>query len=633
MTKDEKEKFILELEQKINELSSKNDTKSKEIINNSVYGKNSAVIKEILDYIEKDKENLIQYKNEVVEQLTILVNKNILTEEDLKSIKNNIDALEVFLDIKKEGWLDSFDENQRQNIDLIIDYLVDAKNINEEEAKKTSYNIRLENDKFLYLLRQLKTPYNCDQYIDVDFAFDSLATEENMFKLSEIIDECNEKIYLNLINKSNNTGTLNFNVNRQNVLIPVDELRDLFKKYGFLNNFNNLSSDLILYLQKGNKDVIAKNLSALADPANSNFSILKDFGIQTNGKSNYILMSELKKLCQIVRNADNRILYSLNMECINEKIPMNKLLRIPGIYKHGLLSGPSGPGGGDKGEGNDLDEPGNWEKYNKNKLIIEEYGNHFGTGYGKRLLKSIIDNNCELLTLPPVTLKNNLYLSIKYNIKLITLTSISQNSNTSLMVGKCKTALESSNSVRKIDRILEVEKTSNTIDLYDYVKKYRSFLAFPSDNIATFIAKTYKGEILQNKNGTVQGGAALLADMDLVRNSFDLDEVNRIASKIPKSAREEVDNASIIFDENEIKDIIKELDEKFLLTDSNLKYIVNGVPVSRNKVHRVLYTLNGINDLDVSKEDILLYAFTYNSLYNSEQLERIKNGLVKVRSI
>lgn len=517
---------------------------------------------------------LINIKLEENEKYTNLIQTlNILRNNDLIQLTDEqikiIKQNEIYMKCKNK----------------ILNYKNKIQQIHLKEQQKENINKELKN--IIETLKNLNNKIIEDETIKQIY---SLILNDNISKQNEIIDlilKYNIEIY--------EQQKTNYNRKAKEILTD-EELEEIFKKYGY--NYNLVSDDFKQRLKtKGN----LINIEEV-------FEAIKKYNLKFNEKNPLSICLLIKSDKEIIDNIWNiSKKYNFDFYDIIKKIPScllhknNNRIR---LEKNNTQSETL------------YEISGSYEDLEKNIKIIEEVGYN---------IQDVFKNTISILIIPHEKIKRNIEALHKYgfpkNLKSI---------NFSL------TGLKSDNITASLDMFIELNE-------FEYIKNNTSRLTYETDAYIfkrLYFAKKYNKQntkqykikrkydnkdvltgIISNENDTTLNS---IIDTQQIENTI----IDKETDKILKDYIEQNEKKGYEYRTSN-DELIINIEKNYL--DTNITYRFNETIISRYKTHRI-YTLLKDKFTEIDKKDLLLYALTYNSIIDHEELNYIKSCINKEKT-
>lgn len=529
-------------------------------------------------------------------------------KEELTLLLEHINYLGLIANSIKRGNYASYNKSEKEMIEFVVNLLNKFKEI--AVAQNVEYDNRViksneELEKLNELYDKLRKGKDGVEHFDNDIDY-----------ILELIDEYDvqfKKNVLTLIQALSKCIHDNINKKIDEMIVPVDEdltqedeidqeeinydvIKGVFEKYGFnFDVFTEKHRDILA--SKRSLKRIEEILSVLAS---SEYSFVK----------NYEKSNELK-LFHIFRYSSKEILEYLVSDTKKRGVTLEEVFCVRGVFKKiSKTTEPTGTGPG--GDNNEDYIAGSYEYYKENALFFEKLTKEYQSKYPDKAVdffKMVLLKAPSLLTSNPEHIKSNYRRMIQYNLNYAALP-------------KAYLALGSPNFLQLLDVLIEN-------DMYDYAQKYLSVLS-NEFFVKTIIYEKRAGRLERDNHGRILH----------IRNNlekYDKNEVNsvvnnnHIRSFFSNIELPEEFNQVVLSNENNYNDIVKDVDiqefesrEGVNLKD-NISYDIKGVTVSRLKVLRVYGAIKQLGLFEkYDKNQMLLYALTYNSYYSLEEFEILR---------
>lgn len=624
----------------------------KEVERNQMPSEKSVWLSDIMAKLEENIDNILLVDNtKIVKNLNTIMDSN-----ELVKMLNELDAIRVIAEGRKNGMPFEYNSDELNTIDLLKNNALLAKEKADLETRNNlDSGLVYIYDKYTELYDSLRAGEEGYKYIEPELIVDLIKGEsKDIFYLAfEYIINLNKKIDMNIRRRQVEFGDIDNTENQRRRIEPIDEevLRETFKKYDFDYDFklpydpevdgskdpNSQIKKLKEWLRTRKLDDIVKIFEIVTK--NPEYMLFK------NKINNSDTVSEKKNtyelFLRILGDADVDVLgeYMIK-ECKERNISMSDLLEIPGIFKHSS-NGKRRSHNTTASSDNTEFIAGTWDYYKQNTNTLLTLGKelgfeHFYDYFMERCPEVIVTNSKRF--------EKNIFLTKLYGLPFI------NEAGTKLAAGA---ALKSCNFARNMDFFIER-------NLYNYVVNNRSCLWSLSE-LETLAYREMKGLIEISFNGGITDGLnykfkKIPSDFkEVITSSSKTDLVDRIPCKYKigiygnnlSSNQSNIDENDS--EEEQIKQDEKELyelrsmlyyNDKYLTeleqfsyndgsTISKIAYNINGILVSKIKVYRIWMKLMEVYDPkdDVSMDDLILYALTYNSYYTEEEFLNIKNAV------
>lgn len=624
----------------------------KEVERSQMPSEKSVALSDIIKKLNENIDNILLIDNtKIVQSLNGIMDNN-----ELVKMLNELDAIRVIAEGRKNGVPFEYNSDELGTIKLLIKNVSIAKEKADLETKNNVDSSLVHiYDKYTELYDSLRAGEEGYKYIEPELIADLIKGEsKDIFYLAfEYVINLNKKIDMNIRRKQVNFGDTNNIENQGRKRVePIDEdlLRETFKKYGYDYDFKLPYDPEVDGPKDPNKGI--KNLKEWLRTRKLD-DIVKIFEIVTknpeymlfkNKINNSDTVSEKKNtyelFLRILGDADVDVLgeYMIK-ECKERNISMSDLLEIPGIFKHSS-NGKRRSHNTTASSDNTEFITGTWDYYKQNTNTLLTLGKelgfeHFYDYFMERCPEVIVTNSKRF--------EKNIFLTKLYGLPFI------NEAGTKLAAGA---ALKSCNFARNMDFFIER-------NLYNYVVNNRSCLWSLSE-LETLAYREMKGLIEISFNGGITDGLnykfkKIPSDFnEVITSSSKIDLINRIPDKYKVSIYGNFSSSQLNIDEDnseeeQMKQNEKELyelramlyyNDKYLTeleqfsyndgsTISKIAYNINGILVSKIKVYRIWMKLMEVYDPkdDVSMDDLILYALTYNSYYTEEEFLNIKNAV------
>lgn len=627
----------------------------KEVERSQMPSKKSVELSDIIKKLKENIDNILLIDNtKIVQSLN-----GIIDSDKLVNLLNELDAIRVIAEGRKNGMPFEYNSDELGTIDLLMNSISLAKEKADQETKNNvdSGLVHIY-DKYTELYDALRSGEEGYKYIEPELIADLIKGESKdvFYAAFEYIITLNKKIDMNIRrNQVNFEDATKIENHRRKKVEPIDEdvLRETFKKYGYDYDFKlpyDPNTDGSKDPNKGIKKLKEWLRTRKLDDIVKIFEIITknpEYALFKNKINNCETVAEKKNtyelFLRILGDADVDVLGEYMIEeCKERNISMSDLLEIPGIFKHSPSSRKKNPNPTPP-HPKDGDESitGTWDYYKQNTNTLLELGKELGF---ESFYDYFMERCPEVIVTSSKKFEKNIFLTKLYRLPFINETG------TKIAAGA---ALKSPNFARNMDFFIER-------NLYDYAVNYRSCLhtLYELDALAY---REIKGLIEPSNKGGISDG--LNYKFKNIPNDFNevitsgskIDLVNRIPDKYKVSiygnlTNNESNTDNIASEEEQIKQNEKELYElksilyyndkylseleQFSYDDgsalSKVAYNINGVFVSKIKVYRVWMKLMEIYDPkdEVSIEDLIMYALTYNSYYTEEEFLNIKNAVM-----
>lgn len=557
----------------------------------------------------------------VVQKIDNILNdyKNLLylTQEDLNILKpfcsdENIKMLLVCKEFIQNANF-NFNEKLKEKLNLICMETSEKIDNYKKELLSNSEDIKDIN-------REIEAYLKITRHINNDYDMDTFERIMNLIKESDLLGQ--EKIDL-LIYVANtsikfldmdvlNIGIVNEEESEELEITNLEEedLINLFNKYGYnfdlfkdtaktklkkYGKLNNIEDILIEFKNQGikiNKLIVTKSLSIAEIFVYSNATLIKE--ILDISKEKGITFDQLIK------------------------IPSCFISKKRNVVRLGHASGP-GPNG---------DTPiGSQEDFVKNFKLIEEI---FSSVYNEEDFSNLFDKCCSIFIKPHNNIKRSIRSFEYYGI-------------TPKNYLKTLSSLASYHIVDIIDLCIE-------LNCFDYLKQNLSKVnLMPDDEQFYMIARArqlgysdykifnsrglrYK-ELSQDKQiGVNKTNGAIITNKYILDSKLKTLFIHYNDVLFETSKTEDSDFSLIKFYlfsfESGFK--FKKFDELYSDPNNNLIYNINGIIISKNKVLRIYNNMLSRNIPD--SVELLLFALTYNSIITQQQFDIIFDEINKIYS-
>lgn len=544
-------------------------------------------------------------------------------EELLTKLIDNLDYLNFVASSIQDDKFTSFNDEELAMINEVIEILKEFKELshNQNFAIKSQYTKRNEELNKLYdKLR--KGSEGVVHFTPAEINYLLYLIDENDLKFKyeclELIRILSKYIHENILNQLNNDefGVIeeDYEIDEEEIpqqAIPEDVIISTFAKYGFDFNLFSSKHQMILRTKRG-LNYIEEVLEVLSTC--DEYKFLRNININSK---NY----EKKLLFFVVRYATKETLIHLIESSKDRDVTVEEIFRVGGVYKRVSKSGNSeviiDPPTPEPPSVNDESLNGCHEYYMKNSKLFAALSSEFKEKYDIEIdfFKSILNHSPEVLALPSDLVVKNLTYLKEYDIPLIS-------TRKNRIIPNAPTVLESRHFVKLLDQLIEA-------DLYDYVKIYPSIVK--NENLVKAVLyEQFNGTLERDNIGRIiyvrEHLKEYIARMEEIEKVVNHDSVNKINANLhlPEEFFKLLEKIEDLKEPcNKDEAMIKRLDSNSMIyVEGSNFYTINGVIVSRNKFIRVWNAIVKSNIAhDFSEPELLLYALTYNSYYNDEQLK------------
>ena len=579
-------------------------------------------IEKIINELRENPTCLLEYENDKLVEI-------LMHSDDLENLEKFLKKLNALRTSFKYG--DDLYEDEIKSMNELIEKLELGK---KEYAKRVSYrndSLKTYHNKYDVLYDQLINPNSSEELIDSEFALelfkdsnvDIFHVAETLYKTQETIadkligDERKKVDLIEMEDIGEVARTSKERVSRRVNLIDEEQLRNAFKSRGL--DYDSLPNRYKLSLRKGSWSKINDILGMIFNV--NDLAFLRTYGVASPTKTKEVLKSEQRLLCSILKSADIDVLNHLIVEAnkpesIQLGLNLYKIIkRVPGVFKHAsghtLDGGNPGPGPGSDGEEDDLNVNGSYENYVKNRDFFIKLGKTLNQ---PNIFKDVLEHCPYCLGGKNDNIIKNIALSRHYGLSIIDSYTGRFCSGTALMTAQFE---------NDADRLIE-------FDLYNYLKNYRSILANGDQDLSQILYGRKNGKIKFDDFGRIVGGRRkIYATENEMADFFATPSIDELVARIPDKYHEIASQSSIL-NPYQVDNVIALLDEKFRLENSPI-YVIGDINVSRNKVLRIWNSIKEkFNNSDEQEFiDIIMYAITYNSLYNEEEYEKLRSIVTK----
>lgn len=544
-------------------------------------------------------------------------------EELLTKLIDNLDYLNFVASSIQDDKFTSFNDDELVMINEVVEILKEFKELshNQKFAIKSQYTKRNEELNKLYdKLRKGSEGVVHFTQAEISYLL-YLIDEDNLtfkYECLELIRILSKYIHENILNQLNNDefGVIeeDYEIDEEEIpqqAIPEDVIISTFAKYGFDFNLFNHKHQMILRTKRG-LNYIEEVLEVLSTC--DEYKFLRNININSK---NY----EKRLLFFVVRYATKETLIHLIESSKDRDVTVEEIFRVGGVYKRVSKSGNSeviiDPPTPEPPSVNDESLNGCHEYYMKNSKVFAALSSEFKEKYGIEIdfFKSILKHSPEVLALPSDLVVKNLTYLKEYDIPLIS-------TRKDRIIPNAPTVLESRHFVKLLDQLIEA-------DLYDYVKIYPSIVK--NENLVKAVLyEQFNGTLERDNIGRIiyvrEHLKEYIARMEEIEKVVNHDSVNKINANLhlPEEFFKLLEKIEDLKEPcNKDEAMIKRLDSNSMIyVEGSNFYTINGVIVSRNKFIRVWNAIVKSNIAhDFSEPELLLYALTYNSYYNDEQLK------------
>lgn len=535
-------------------------------------------------------------------------------KDKLELLFEKMSYLEVIANSILDGHYKSYDEQELEIINEVIELILFFKNVSHEQKSEERTIVSKSNEELVVceaLYDKLRNGTEGLEHFDNDLPYimDLIGQEDIEFKKDVLIliQRLSKKIHENILNKIQEDeitaiGEFDFEEEESQQTIDEDLIRGVFAKYGF--NYDFFTAKHKASIARISLRRIESVLEILSTYPEYKFVV------------DYQRLGQERSLFLIIKHATKETLKYLVDDAKKRGVTVQEIFGVNGVYKKVsknkdadvIETGPDG-------ERDDEYLSGSYEYYLKNADTFEMLSlkyNAANPGLNVDFFKDILAIAPEVLAVPSHLISENIELALQYGIKVVRKTKIGQ------VHAHAPTMFESRHFAELCDALIEK-------GLYDYLVAYPSALRDEK-----FVRKILYYKI-NNKLERTNSGK--IKEVRFAPEPYDLDQVvNRnnlqkyialVPGEIVAFVRDE-DNKKLQtkLTSDPVMDAMDNTEDVNVVNDAT--YSIGGVLVSRHKFRRVWYLMTMSGDMNKANlSDLLMYALIYDSYYSDEELEVI----------